>query len=223
MPPESFVVMSGFCWIGVYSLLVRRGFQDKSYGMPLAALSANIAWETVFSFIYPIGLSSQWKVIIPIWMVLDAFMVSTFFLYGYKYFEKSYRMTRLQFYVLGAFVLLSAYVFYVTVPPFLLGFTFFKGSMFGVASFLAYAVNNLATSILFVWMFRRRRGIEGQSFYIGLLKWIGTLIVAVWYLLENNYPFAWIIIATIEVFDILYLKLVHDALARTGINPWLRF
>jgi len=217
------VVVSGFCWIGVYFLLVKRGFHDKSYGMPLAPMSANIAWETVFSFVYPVGVSSPWKIIIAIWMVLDAFVVATFFLYGYKYFEKSYRITRLQFYVLGVFALLSAYVFYVSVPPFLLGFTFFKGSMFEVASFLAYAVNNLVASTLFVWMFRQRsRGIEGQSFYIGLLKWIGTLIVAVWYLLENNYPFAWIIIATIETFDILYLKLIYDALTRIGINPWLR-
>jgi hypothetical protein len=224
MPPESFVVMSGFCWIGVYFLLVKRGFQDKIYGMPLVPMSVNIAWETVFSLVYPIGVSSPWKIIIAIWMILDALVVATFFLYGYEYFAKSYRMTRLQFYIVGGIALLSAYVFFITAPLFLLSFSFFKGSMFEVASFLAYAVNNVATSILFVWMFRQRgRSIEGQSFYIGLLKWIGTLIVAVWYLLENNYLFAWVIIATIEIFDILYLKLVYDALTEAGINPWLRF
>ncbi len=155
MLPESFVVMSGFCWMGVYFLLVKRGFQDKSYGMPVVALSVNIAWETVFSLVYPIGVSSPWKIIIVIWMILDAFVVVTFFLYGYKYFEKRYRMTRRQFYFVGVFVLLSAYVFFITAPPFLLSFSFFKGSMFEVASFLAYAVGNLATSIFLFGCFGR--------------------------------------------------------------------
>jgi hypothetical protein len=221
MPPLLFIVVSGFCWIGVYILLVKRGFQDKSYGMPLVALSVNIAWETVFSVVYPIGMSSPARFIIFLWMILDALVVATFFLYGYKYFEN--RWTRGQFYGVGIFALLSAYAFCLTAPPFLLSFSFFRASMFQVASFLAYATDNVVISVLFVHMFWGRRGVEGQSFYIGLLKWIGTLLVAVWYLLENNYPFIWFIIVEIEIFDILYLKLIYGRLTKLGINPWLRF
>ncbi len=221
MPPLLFIVMSSLCWVGAYVLLVKRGFQDKSYGMPLAALSVNIAWETIFSFVYPIGVRSPARVLIFVGMILDVLVVATFFLYGYKYFQNRWR--RVQFYAVGIFVLSSAYVFFLTAPPFLLSFSFFRGSMFQVASFLAYAIDNIGTSVLFVNMFWERRSIEGQSFYIGLLKWIGTLLVAVWYLLENNYPFIWFIIAEIEVFDILYLKLIYDMLVKSGINPWLRF
>jgi len=221
MPPLLFIVMSGFCWIGTYILLVKRGFQDKSYGMPLVAFSVNIAWETTFSLVYPIGVNSPARIIIFVWVILDALIVVTFFRYGYKYFEE--RWTRVQFYAVGIFSLSCAFAFYLMAPPFLLGFPFFNGSMFQVASFLAYAADNIVVSVLFVNMFWQRRSIEGQSFYIGLLKWIGTLLVAVWYLLENNYAFIWLIIVGIEVFDILYVKLIYDSLVKLGINPWLRF
>jgi hypothetical protein len=221
MPPLLFIVLSGFCWIGVYVLLVKRGFQDKSYGMPLVGLSVNMAWESVFSLVYPIGVTSPARFIIFVWMLLDVLVVGTFFLYGYKYFEK--RLTRIQFYVAGVLSLFGAYTFYLTVPRFLLSFSFFNGSMFQVASFLAYATDNLAVSVLFLNMFWSRRGVEGQSFYIGLLKWIGTLLVAVWYLLEHNYTFVWFIIVPIEIFDIIYMKLIYDRLIKLEINPWMRF
>jgi len=39
---------SGLFWTLTYLIIIRRGFIDKSYGMPLAALSANISWEAIF-------------------------------------------------------------------------------------------------------------------------------------------------------------------------------
>jgi hypothetical protein len=147
--------------------------------------------------------------------------VLTFFRYGYKYLQSSYHLTRPQFYALGVFSLASAYAFFLAAPRFLLGLPLFQGDMFEVASFLAYALN-LVISVLFVNMVLQKRGVEGQSLYIGLLKWLGTLLVAVWYLLEHDYPFAWFIIIEVEIFDLLYLKLVYSRLRKAGFNPLLR-
>src|SRR6266852_2809478 len=41
---------SGICWTLVYLLIIKHGFQDKTYGMPLWALAANISWEFIFAF-----------------------------------------------------------------------------------------------------------------------------------------------------------------------------
>ncbi len=221
MLPVIAIYVSGVCWVGVYVLIAKRGFQDKSYGMPLPALSANIAWETVFSLIYLFGGKSPAEVIIYVWLILDIFILATFFLYGYNCFGKQYGLTRPQFYAVGIFALLTAYGFFLTAPPFLLSLPLFKGSMFQVASFLAYLLN-LAISVLFVNMLWLRKSVEGQSLYIGLLKWLGTLVVAVPYFLDHNYPFVWFIVAEIEIFDILYLKMIHGMLRQNGINPWLR-
>jgi hypothetical protein len=219
--PLPYVYVSGFCWVAVYSLLVKRGFQDKSYGMPLVALSGNVAWESIFSSVYIVGRHSPGRIIIFAWLVLDAIVVVTFILYGYRYLENSYHLTRPQFYALGVFSLASAYAFFLAAPPFLLTLPMFQGDMFEVASFLAYALN-FVISVLFVNMVLQRRRVEGQSLYIGLLKWIGTLIVAIWYVLEHPFPLTWFIVIEIEIFDILYLKLIYSKLSRAGVSPWLR-
>jgi hypothetical protein len=218
-PPLPYVVLSGFCWIGVYVLIIMHGLKEKSYGMPLVPMSANIAWETVFTSVYPIGSGSPARVIIHLWLVLDLCVFVTFLSYGYRYFERDYHLTRLQFYTAGVFTLVCAFAFFIAAPPILLGLSFFKGSMFEVASFLAYAPNSILISTLFVNMAWRRKNAEGQSFYIGLLRWIGTLLVAVWYLVEHDYFFVWFMIGVIEVFDMTYLALIYQRLTVAGRNP----
>jgi hypothetical protein len=44
---------SGVFWTAVYVLIIRLGFRDKTYGMPIAALCANVSWEFIFAFLYP--------------------------------------------------------------------------------------------------------------------------------------------------------------------------
>lgn len=44
---------SGVLWTITYLLIIRRGFLDHTYGMPLVALCANLSWEFIFSFIFP--------------------------------------------------------------------------------------------------------------------------------------------------------------------------
>jgi hypothetical protein len=52
------LVGSGLLWTVTYLLIIRRGFLDHTYGMPLAALCANLSWEFVFSFVFPKDQSS---------------------------------------------------------------------------------------------------------------------------------------------------------------------
>ena len=44
-------------WITVYVLMIRRGFLDKSYGMPMIALCLNVSWEFYFTFLTRIEMT----------------------------------------------------------------------------------------------------------------------------------------------------------------------
>jgi hypothetical protein len=46
-------VIGGIFWILTYVFIISKGFKDKTYGMLLIALCANISWEFIFSFIFP--------------------------------------------------------------------------------------------------------------------------------------------------------------------------
>jgi hypothetical protein len=46
-------ILSRIFWTITYLLIIQRSIQDKSVGMPMAAICMNIAWEFIFSFILP--------------------------------------------------------------------------------------------------------------------------------------------------------------------------
>src|SRR5690554_7553597 len=47
------ILTGGIFWLLVYIEIIRKGFKDKTYGMPLAALLVNISWEFISSFVFP--------------------------------------------------------------------------------------------------------------------------------------------------------------------------
>src|ERR1051325_1203152 len=54
-------IVSGLCWTIVYIDGIRVGLRDKSYAIPFYALSLNIAWELLYTFLgfrhdYPLRL-----------------------------------------------------------------------------------------------------------------------------------------------------------------------
>ena len=45
------MMIGGLFWSATYILIIRRRFKDKIFGMPMAALCANILWEAIFAFV----------------------------------------------------------------------------------------------------------------------------------------------------------------------------
>lgn len=221
------VLLSGIFWTITYVALVYRGFKDKSYGMPLAALALNIAWEITYSIIYPPhsgGMTAS--VINTIWMICDTGIAATFLLYGFKYFEKKYQLSRAQFYALSLLGFLSSLAIMIVGGPFFKDFLpFFKGDLFESAKFIAI-IQNAVMSILFVIMFLERRSCEGQSFTIAWSKWLGTsMTVGISYLTvdhPDNWHFMSIFVAICFIFDIWYMVLIFQQLRKEQLNPWTR-
>lgn len=223
------VLLSGIAWTITYVALVYRGIKDKSYGMPLVPLALNIAWEITFSLIYPPHASGGLATAInTVWMICDAGIVATFFLYGYKYFQSSYKISKAEWVMLAATAFVTAFGIMIAGGPFFGQFEpYFHKEIFEGAKFIAF-IQNLIISVCFILMYWQRQNSDGQSFTIAWTKWIGTsMTVGLSYLLsdhkgEDNTLTLIIILAT-SIFDTYYMRLIYNQLKKEGINPWTRF
>jgi hypothetical protein len=203
----SLEIGSGIFWTLVYLLIIRLGFRDKTYGMPITALCANISWEFIFSFMIP--HDSPQNYINVVWFVFDLIIVCQTLRFGRTVFE-------------------PRQLFY---PAFVLGLV----TSFGVILAITYEFSdwdgkyaafgqNLMMSVLFIAMLLKRRDVSGQSVYIALFKMLGTLLPSILFYLR--FPTSVLLnslYVSIFVFDSIYLVMLYAKHRELGINPWTRF
>ena len=205
------MMIGGLFWSATYILIIRRGFKDKTFGMPMAALCANISWEAIFAFVTPHGAPQLY--VNYIWFGLDAIIVMQFLKYGKKEFLN---ISRWQFYAVFALGLS------VTVPM-ILAINYEMDDSVG-----AYAAfgQNLMMSVLFVTMIINRKGVEGQSFYIALFKMIGTgLSSLAFYQFRPDTQESVLLpllFVSIFVFDLIYTVAIYRKCREYGM-PLKRF
>jgi hypothetical protein len=196
-------VFSGIFWSLVYVFIIIRGVRDKTYGMPMIALCANISWEFIFSFVFPHD-SPQIYVNIA-WFSLDFFIILQFLKFGKSEYPKWFLPTFLATLVLSLLIVLS-----VTIE--------FK-DWFG--KYAAFS-QNLLMSVLFISLLIKRDNVHGQSLYIGIFKMLGTLLAST--LFAVYYPSLLILLLSIStfIFDGIYIVLLYRKFNDLGINPWTR-
>lgn len=114
------------------------------------------------------------------------------------------------------------------------------------ASYTGFGIN-MMMSILFIAMLLRRDSIDGQSLYIALFKWLGTLFalfstafdayaelnipidfykLLIETITHENYPFTplvKILYYFTFMFDLIYIVLLYNKIKEANINPWARF
>jgi hypothetical protein len=187
------MVGSGLLWTLAYLLMIRRGFLDRTYGMPLVALCANLSWELIFSFVYPHDLPQ--RAVNVVWFSFDMVILLQLLRYGPREFAG---LPRRAFYAVFALALATSFGAVLTVT---LEFDDFDGaySAFG---------QNLMMSVLFLTMLYGRKSLRGQSVPIALLKMGGTALASfAFYFYNPEYdgsvllPFLYV---AILVFDGIY-------------------
>jgi hypothetical protein len=191
-----------------YILIIYKSIKDQTYGMPLWALTLNLGWEFTFSFIYPPGDLIFAKIIFITWLVLDFIILYTFFKYGYKDLKCKNIINKREVYIFIIIILIFSIIFMVlAVNEFSV---LYEDNITQASGFIAN-LQNLIMSILFVSMILNRGNTLGQSIYIGIFKWIGTLTIAI--LKFNNMLPSTVtelfVIGLIQVFDIIYMYLVY--------------
>jgi hypothetical protein len=191
------LLAGGICWILTYIFIISKGFKDKTYGMPLIALCANISWEFIFSFIFP--HTPPQLFINYLWFGLDIIIVIQFLKYGKNEFSD---LSSSKLYTLFTFLIVSEFGI-ILVGGITMGE--FKGvySAFG---------QNLLMSILFIMMLFKRNSLRGQSIYIAIFKMFGTGLTSLHYYLYEPISQSSFILPTlflsIFVFDIVYIYLI---------------
>lgn len=198
-------VLSGIFWSLVYILIIKRGIQDKTYGMPMIALCANIAWEFTFSFVFPHALPQLYINIV--WFSLDFLILLQFIKYGRAECNNKH-----MFYPIFFISLIMSFLIIISI-------TIELNDWFGKYSAFS---QNLLMSILFISLLDKRDNISGQSIYIGVYKMIGTLFASI--LFAIYYPSLLIIVisALTFIFDGVYIILLYKKFNDMGINPWTR-
>jgi len=205
------MMIGGLFWSATYILIIRRGFKDKTFGMPMAALCANISWETIFAFVTPHGAPQLY--VNYIWFGLDAIIVMQFLKYGKKEFPNISRWQLYAVFVLGLSI----------AVPMILAINYEMDDSVG-----AYAAfgQNLMMSVLFVTMIINRKGIDGQSFYIALFKMIGTGLSSLAFYqfrpVTQDSVLLPLLFVSIFVFDLIYTVAIYRKCREYGM-PLKRF
>ena len=193
------MIIGGIFWSITYILIIRQGYKDKTYSMPLAALCANISWEAIFSFIHP--HSPPQLYINFVWFILDGLIVIQFLKFGKSEFPN---FSIKQFIASFVFALVIAFcsVLFITYE-----FNDWRG---------AYAAfgQNLMMSILFISMLLNRNSLRGQSIYIAIFKMLGTGVSSLAFYLyqpisQGSHLMLFLYIS-IFVCDIIYVSLIYQ-------------
>lgn len=201
-------LLSGVAWTVVYVEAIRIGFTQRTYAVPAAALTLNIAWEWLYAFLDLTSTPGVQGYVNLVWALADVAIVFTFFRFGFA--EFSDRMGRRAFVIGGVGLLAVA----VVVQLLFLG-------EFGRSNGEVYSafLQNLLMSGLFIAMFLARHGGRGQSLAIAVAKWLGTLAPTVQFGLVSGRGFVLGAGLLCTVLDLAYIGLLLHAHGQPGTEP----
>lgn len=191
-----------------YIIIIYKSFKDKICGMPLFALALNLAWEFTFSFIYPPENLLMARIMFILWLILDLIILYTFFKYGYENLKYKNLITKKELNIFAILDILFSIIFIILFVNDIS--ILYENSIVQASGFIAN-LQNLIMSILFVNMILNRGNTLGQSIFIAIFKWIGTLAIAI-LKFSNMLPSTnteLLIIMLIQVFDIIYIHLIY--------------
>jgi hypothetical protein len=196
-------IIGSVLWVLAYILMIRKGFQDQTYGLPLLAITLNFTWEFIYVFIYPpVNRTVLWLRIA--WLVFDVFNVWLLVRYGKAI--QSVPEIRQHFYSVLLFTFALCYVGHLVLHHRLADHS-------GEES--AYSINFIM-SVLFVFMYFNRRDLKGLSYGAAWAKMLGTGIMALATFIAflhqgGTHYFLEYLFACIFLFDVLYIYLLHTA------------
>lgn len=207
---NALILASGACWLTVYGLIIRRGFLDRTCGMPILALCFNISWEFIFAFLIPHDPPQRY--INAVWFSFDLVILGQLFLFRNSDFPA------LKGRIYYPFILLSL----------LASFGLIYSIAVETADCGAYSAfgQNYLMSVLFLFMLFHRNSLLGQSIYIALSKTAGSVLAslaAYFYVpLARQSAVLQYLFVAIPVFDLCYVAAVWVVGRKNGVSVWTR-
>ncbi|MGI5429163.1 hypothetical protein [Streptomyces sp. CA-179760] len=230
-----FGLLCALGWLVAYVAIVYRGFADQTYGVPLAAFFANLTWEFAYGFLLdPLGDYFHTASIAG--FLVDVVIAWQVWKYGAAQFPNSTlgRYFRPLFGVCVAAALSVNYHAFIDLAD-------------PDGEYTGFGIN-LMMSILYLKMLEDRGSPAGQSMYIAVGKWLGTLCAWIATALtvttssQRTWPTSWsefvrkslghrsypltplinVMYAWTFLLDVAYCVLLHRSLKAAGMSPWRR-
>jgi len=194
-------------WMITYVLAIRQAVRDGRVGLPAYLVAVDFAWE--FSLTFILQQTPKQRSIDFVWVIFDAVLLYQVFRYGRNDYpgmsKKAFRWS-----IVGVMVWTSAVVMAAANE-----FHDLDGMYTGM-------IINVPLSAAFILMLRRRRSSVGQSMYIALAKFTGTLFAGLTgFVVYPHRLLFYVLVPTMVGLDIAYLVLLYRQMRAEGRAPWL--
>jgi hypothetical protein len=241
--PAVFGLAGGLLWIVTYALVIRIGFRQRTYAIPMLAVALNVGWEIVYGVLYP-PESTALRLVHALWLLLD--LIILYQLYRFGRGEQTQRLIARYFHSILAGMLVLALVGHLLVREQMTRMMI-MGDFAGLGA--AYGIN-LVMSALFLFFLPARPGGRGISLPVAWTKFLGTAFVSLGnflayvsetqpeYIVQyrrvgdslwtSSFPrelmplepaLLWYMALAIALLDLIYLKLVYLQKAASSSSP----
>jgi hypothetical protein len=194
-----FFALGCLLWVFTYIIVIRGIRKNDFIDIPLIAVTANFAWEFLWSFVFITDMGSLYMWGYRIWFFLDCFIVFGLFRDGYKQIGIATLRDKSKLIIafgIACWVLMLYY--YIRNYD-------FPVSHNGVYS--GYIIN-VMMSALYIPMLLRLGDSQQFSKWAGWLKGVGTLLISVFCVLKYNDGFLLSMCAVTALLDAVYIYLV---------------
>jgi hypothetical protein len=205
-PLNLFGAFGYICWAIAYILILRKCFQDRTYGLPLVAICLNFSWEFIASFLLydPVKL---WVYTDRAWLLLDCIVLWQLLKFGRR--EQRAPEIKNSFFKVVGITLFLAFT-----GELLFIFTFHD--RLGLVT--AFIINAIMSILFIFFFFERRDDLRGISRGGAWLKMFGSLTPAIqcaWLIPmfdERIAPVSFLTILSLIIFlaDCYYIHLIEN-------------
>jgi len=194
-----FFALGCLLWVFTYIIVIRGIKKNDFIDIPLIAVTANIAWEFLWSFVFITDMGSLYMWGYRSWFFLDCFIVFGLFRDGYK--QIGIAALRDKSKVIIAFGIAC----WVIILYYYIKNYDFPVSHNGVYS--GYIIN-VMMSALYIPMLLRLGDSQQFSKWAGWLKGVGTLLITGFCLLKYNDGFLLSMCGVTALLDAIYIYLI---------------
>ncbi|KAI1389673.1 uncharacterized protein F4822DRAFT_399218 [Hypoxylon trugodes] len=163
---DGLILGSGAMWTITYILYVVQAYRDKSYGMPLVSLCANISWELLYGVVYPTSVGQF--VAFTSWLITDIGIVYVTIKFGPSQWKQAPMVANNLGLLLTAGIgtMIAMHLAFIKQIP----------SLDECALWSAFVCQVLLSgaSVLHLMC---RDNTSGHSWTIWLIRWLGTVLV----------------------------------------------
>jgi hypothetical protein len=201
-------------WMVAYILAIVQGFRQKTYGIPMIAISLNFTWEVLaaFSWQEPVVI---WRIGDILWMMIDGVIVYQLFRFGRA--RQTVPEVQNGYYPILIALFLIAIVGQYT-------FTMYFRDNLGFED--AYVIS-IVMGGLFINLFFSRRDAGNLAYGVAWTKMLGTALtsLALYFILPRFYPdertygFMYFAYVLCFVLDSTYIVLIARARRTATVAP----